>query len=110
MTIEHTREMINIIKNMKHLHTFSSFLNEASTKKSMNDIAREMVEIAAGFTEVDLTLYMSQAQKIDNASKLMVFYNDLLDYVAEEGEVSQQGLRIFKKDIDSFLKYNDIKI
>ena len=94
---------------MKPIKTFENFLNEASTKKSINDIARELVEIAAGFTEADLTPSMSQAQKIDDKSKLMVFYNDLLDYVAEEGEVPQ-AVKDFKKDADSFLKRNGIKI
>lgn len=93
---------------MKHVITFDDFLNEG-----MNSVyrflAHELVTIAMGFTEADLTSSMSQSDTISDRDKLMVFYSDLLDYVAEEGEVPQ-AVKDFKKDADSFLKKNGIKI
>lgn len=80
-------------------------LNEA--KKSITQLATELVEIAAYYVEVDMTPEMNQAQSIEDEDELIEFMEELYDTVAEDAGTAAGK---FKKEATAFLKKYGVKI
>jgi len=89
---------------MKHILTFEGFLNEA--KKSITQLATELVEIAASYVEVDMTPEMHQAQSIEEEDELIEFMEELYTTVAEDAGTAAGK---FKKEAVAFLKKYGVK-
>jgi hypothetical protein len=89
---------------MKNLHTFEEFLNEA--KKSITQLATELVEIAAFYVEIDMTPEMNQAQSVEDEDGLIEFYESLIDTVAEDAGTA---VGKFQKEAVAFLKKYNVK-
>lgn len=109
-------------KKMKHLKTFEDFVRECEgdkdddgesedkleeSRKSFQDLSHELVEIAADYTNVDLTPSMSQAQSIDDKDKFEVFYDEMIDFLIEE-DVTPAKIKDYQRDINALLKKNGI--
>lgn len=90
---------------MKHIHTFESFLNEA--KKDITQLARELVEIAAGYVDVDMTPEMNRAMSIEEDDELIDFLDELYTEVAD---LSGTEAKKFKKEAVAFLKKYGVKV
>lgn len=87
---------------MKHVSTFESFVGEA--KKSFQDIAKELVEIAAYYTDVDLSSDMTNAKKCDDRLEVIAFFRELKDMMKDEEPAKYKE---FEKEATSFLmKYS----
>jgi hypothetical protein len=87
---------------MKHIVPLYEFINEA--KKSFQDIARELVEIAAYYTDVDLSSDMTNAMKCDDRLEVIAFYRELKDMMKDEEPAKYKE---FEKEATSFLmKYS----
>jgi hypothetical protein len=77
-------------------------MNEA--KKSFQDIAKELVEIAAYYTDVDLSSDMTNAMKCDDRLEVIAFYRELKDMMKDEEPAKYKE---FEKEATSFLmKYS----
>lgn len=81
-------------------------VNEA--KKSITQLATELVEIAAYYVEIDMTPEMNKAQSIEDEDELIEFYEELIDTVAEDA--AGPDITKFKKEAVAFLKKYGIKI
>jgi len=84
---------------MKHISSFDSFLNE---EKDYSKLAHELVEIAASYTDVDLTPSMHQAQAVESEEHLRQFADELSDLIAEEEGEEKSG--DFEDEADEFLR------
>ena len=87
---------------MKHIVPLYEFVNEG---KSFQDIAKELVEIAAYYTDVDLSSDMTNAMKCDDKKKVLTFYGDLKTMMNDEepGKIKE-----FEKEASAFLAKNKI--
>ena len=87
---------------MKHLKTFENFLNEAI---NYQDIAKELVEIAAYYTDADLSSEMTNATKCDDADKVTEFFSNLKEMMKDEepGKIKE-----FEMEAGRFLAKNKI--
>jgi hypothetical protein len=90
---------------MKNIPTYDEFLNEA--KKSITQLATELVEIAASYVDVDMTPEMNQAQSIEDEDELVEFMEELYTTVAEEAGTAAGK---FQKEATAFLKKYGVKI
>jgi hypothetical protein len=90
---------------MKNVKTYSEFLNEA--KKSITQLATELVEIAASYVEVDMTPEMNQARSIEEEDELTEFYEELLNTVADDAGTEAKK---FEKEAIAFLKKYGVNI
>ena len=90
---------------MKHIQSFESFINEA--KKDITQLATELVEIAAGYVDVDMTPEMNRAQSIEDVDELIDFLDELETEVAD---LSGTEAKKFKKEAVDFLKKYGVKI
>jgi len=88
---------------MKHIIPLYEFLNEGS--KSFQDIAKELVEIAAYYTDVDLSSEMTNAMKCDDKKTVVAFYGDLKELMQDEEPGS---FKEFTKEASAFLAKNKI--
>jgi hypothetical protein len=88
-----------------HIPSFNDFINEA--KKSITQLATELVEIAAFYVEVDMTPEMTQAKSIEDEDQLIEFYEELFTTVAEDAGTAAGK---FEKEAKAFLKKYGIKI
>lgn len=91
---------------MKHTQSFEDFLNEAM--KVSQDLAKELVEIAASCTNVDLTSEMNIAATIGTNDALLDFYIGLTQTVKDESQ--QRDFARFQKESTSFLKKYNVKM
>ena len=65
---------------MKFIKPLSEFVNESVNEAvSYQNIAKELVEIAAYFTDADLSSEMTNAVKCDDDKKVSEFYSSLKD-------------------------------
>jgi hypothetical protein len=94
---------------MKHIQTFESFTNEATRYYDYTVIAAQLVEIAASYTDVDLTSEMDQAAKCINPIKVTDFYEDLLVVLTDE-DIAPNEVKNFQKECISFLKKAGITV
>lgn len=71
---------------MKFIKPLSDFINESTVNEgvSYQNIAKELVEIAAYYTDVDLSSEMTNAMKCSDAKQVLVFYSDLKDTMKSE--------------------------
>jgi hypothetical protein len=70
---------------MKFIKPLSEFVNESVNEAvSYQNIAKELVEIAAYFTDADLSSEMTNAVKCDDAEKVSEFYSSLKDMMKSE--------------------------
>lgn len=90
----------------KHIPSYDEYLNEA--KKSFEQLAHELVEIAATYTDIDLSPNMNQAQRVESDDELGLFYYELLAELKEE--ISSSDLKKFETEAKSFLKKYGVKI
>ena len=90
---------------MKKLNTFSEFVGEA--KKDITQLARELVEITAGYVDVDLTPEMNRAMSIEEEDELVDFLDELETEVAD---LSGTEAKKFKKEAVAFLKKYGVKV
>jgi len=81
-------------------------VNEA--KKSITQLATELVEIAASYVDVDMTPEMHAAQSIEDEDQLTEFFDELVDTVAEDA--AGPDITKFKKEAISFLKKYGVTI
>lgn len=91
---------------MKHIHSFEEFLNEA--KKSFDQLAHELVEIAASYADIDLTTNINQAQSVESDDELGLFYYELLAELKEE--IGTSDLKKFEVEAKSFLKKHGVNL
>ena len=90
---------------MKNLSTYEEFLNEGISNFVM--IASELVEIAASWTDVDLTSQMSRAKDVNSKEEIIEFYDGLcLDM---KDEMDSHDFKLFKEECKSFL-FRKVKI
>jgi len=91
---------------MKFIKPLSEFVNEAVNEAvSYQNIAKELVEIAAYYTDADLSSEMTNATKCDDAKKVSVFFGDLKDMMkSEEPGKSKE----FEMEASRFLAKNKI--
>ena len=92
---------------MKHIHTYESFTNEAY--KDYTVIAANLVEIAAEYTDVDLTGEMNKAEKCNNPAKVAEFYEDLLEILTDE-DIASKEVNKFQEQCLRFLKISGVPV
>jgi hypothetical protein len=90
---------------MKHIVPLYEFINEA--KKDITQLASELVEIAAGYVDVDMTPEMNRAQSIEEEDELIDFLDELYTEVAD---LSGTDAKKFKKEAVDFLKKYGVKV
>lgn len=91
---------------MKHIKPFESFLNEAT--KDITQLARELVEIAAGYVDVDMTPDMNRAMSIEEDDELLGFLDELETTIADEANGAEA--KAFRKEAVAFLKKYGVKV
>ena len=95
---------------MKKLHTFAEFVNENlnEAKKGFIELGRELVEIAASYTDVDLTSEMHKAGRCSSDVLVVSLYHDLLEILTDE-DIKPKECIAFERECMSFLNKNGIK-
>ena len=91
---------------MKFIKPLSEFVNESVNEAvSYQNIAKELVEIAAYFTDADLSSEMTNAVKCDDDKKVSEFYSSLKDMMKDEepGKIKE-----FEIEASRFLAKNKI--
>jgi hypothetical protein len=91
---------------MKFIKPLSDFINESVNEAvSYQNIAKELVEIAAYYTDADLSSEMTNANKCDDANKVTEFFSSLKDMMKDEepGKIKE-----FEIEASRFLAKNKI--
>ena len=78
------------------------------SKKGLADLAKELVEIAASYTDVDLTALMHRAPKFNTEDRILTFIDEIREVLKEEG-TSTGEISKFTKEANSFLKKHNIQ-
>ena len=91
---------------MKFIKPLSDFINESVNEAvSYQNIAKELVEIAAYYTDADLSSEMTNATKCDDADKVTEFFSSLKEMMKDEepGKIKE-----FEIEASRFLAKNKI--
>lgn len=91
---------------MKFIKPLSEFVNESVNEAvSYQNIAKELVEIAAYYTDADLSSEMTNANKCDDANKVTEFFSNLKNMMEDEepGKIKE-----FEIEASRFLAKNKI--
>lgn len=78
------------------------------SKKGLADLAKELVEIAASYTDVDLTVLMHKAPKFNTDDRILTFIDEIREVLKEEGTATGE-ISKFTKEANSFLKKHNIQ-
>lgn len=91
---------------MKFIKPLSDFINESVNEAvSYQNIAKELVEIAAYYTDADLSSEMTNATKCDDADKVAEFFSNLKGMMKDE---EPGKLKEFEIEASRFLAKNKI--
>ena len=96
---------------MKNLPTIEEFLNENlnEAKKGLLDIAKELVEITAKYTNANLKDETQKAGRCSTDVLVVSLYYDLLETLTDEN-INPKECLAFEKECIEFLYKNGIDI
>ena len=95
---------------MKKLHTYDEFVNESvnEAKKELREIAKELVEITAKYTDANLADEIRKAARCSTDVLVVSLYHDLLEILTDE-DVKAKECIAFEKECMEFLHANGIE-
>jgi hypothetical protein len=95
---------------MKNLNTFEDFVNESvnEAKKGFVEIAKELVVIAAKYTDANLSKEEQKSARCKTDVLVVSLYYDLLETLTDE-DINPKECIAFEKECKSFLNKNGIE-
>ncbi len=96
---------------MKNLNTFEDFINESvnEAKKGLLEIAKELVAMAAKYTDANLSEEEQKAARCKTDVLVVSLYYDLLETLTDE-DINPKECIAFEKECIEFLYKNGIDI